>query len=100
MSIQRQTQPAAQGGSMLVDNRCPPTPALANRHSPPTPSPKRRRAAIHAAVAAASATLSELPDNRGATSPTATQNRPAGRTGAASPAPWYAPSPSRQPTAA
>ena len=60
---------------MLVDNRCPPTTALANRHSPPTPSPKRRRAAIHAAVAAASATLSELPDNRGATSPTATQNR-------------------------
>ena len=75
MSIQRHPQLAAQGGSMLVDSRCPPTTALARRHNPPTPSPKRRRAADHAALAAATATASGRPPIRGARSPTATQNR-------------------------
>src|ERR1700736_3932552 len=75
IGIKRQTHTAAQSGSMLGDNRWPPTTAFANRHTEPTSPPKRRRAAAHAAMAAATATTSGRPESRGATSPTATQNR-------------------------
>jgi len=50
---------------MLGDNKCPPTTAFANRHKVPTPSPKRRRAAHHAALTAPTATHSGRPDSRG-----------------------------------
>jgi hypothetical protein len=60
---------------VLAANRWLPTTAFANRHRRPTPAPKRRRAARHAQPMAANAAVTSPPASRGATSPTATQNR-------------------------
>lgn len=70
--IKRQPQPAAQGGSVLVDNTCPPTTTFANRHLDPTRSGHRQHAAAANPSIATSAADSSSALNHGPVPDTAT----------------------------